>query len=238
MTTRITLQPAFILHTRPFQDTSLLIDLFTLDHGRITLIGKGARSPRSKIRGILQPFIPLLVSWSGKSELPILSKVETNGNNIFSLPGNILASGFYLNELLMRLLQKRDPHPEIFHAYSQAVGILPAAKPATIAPILRIFEKNLITHLGYGLQFNIDHLGINIESASKYMFKFGTGFVKLSNKATIEATSVSGATITALEQEKFLSSEQLHEAKTLLQLVLSQLLGNRPIKSRELWFNE
>src|SRR5207253_3115583 len=107
---RISLQPAFILHHRPFRETSVLLDVFSEEYGLVSLVAKGVRTHRSKLKALLQPFVPLLVSWQGKSELMNLVSAEAR-TTPFQLHGDCLLSGFYLNELLVRLLQKEDPHP-------------------------------------------------------------------------------------------------------------------------------
>ncbi len=149
MKSRVTLHPVFILHTRPFRDTSLLVDALTTEYGRISVLARGVRTARTPLRGILQPFVPLLMSWSGKGELVSMSKVEAVGLP-YSLQGKALISGFYLNELIMRLLHRYDPHPILYDAYQQA--LLGLQQKTTIELVLRLFEKCLLKELGYGLQ--------------------------------------------------------------------------------------
>src|SRR3989338_10559368 len=120
MTTRIDLQPAYVLHTQPFQNTSLLVDFFCLDHGRIRAVAKGARRPKSRTRALLQPFQPLLVTLAGRAELKTLTAVE-GSVNVFNLQGTRLFSGMYLNELLVRLLLFNEGHPELYQSYQQAI---------------------------------------------------------------------------------------------------------------------
>src|SRR4029079_13195722 len=120
---RVLLQPAFILHHRPFRETSVLLDVFSEEHGRISLVAKGVRTHRSKLKALLQPFVPLLASWQGKNELMNLVSVEANGPP-FQLCGDCLLSGFYVNELLVRLLQKQDPHPRLFSYYVSTLHAL------------------------------------------------------------------------------------------------------------------
>src|SRR5262245_46536737 len=117
---RITLQPAFILHARPYRDTSLLVDLLTLNHGRVHAVARSARGMRSRYKGLLQPFVPFLTSWTGKTDLVSLGCIESNGPPYF-LEGRSLLSGFYLNELLIRLLHRYDPHPELYKTYQLAL---------------------------------------------------------------------------------------------------------------------
>lgn len=236
MSTHIALQPAYVLHKRPFKDTSFLIDLFTANHGRLTVVGKGIRGPRSKLSGILQPFTPLLVSWSGKSELQTLSKAEANGTTHF-LSGNVMASGFYLNELITRVLHKHDPYPETFKIYEKS--LISLANENNISSLLRIFEKNLLKSLGYGLQLNVDQFGAAIEPTSKYIFKYGVGLTKIPDKIeeAPQKFALHGSSILALHNEKFGNNIERQEAQILLNIALAPLIGSKPIKSRELWVN-
>src|SRR5689334_15045703 len=119
----ILLQPAYILHTRAYRDTSLLLEVLTQDYGRVSLVARGVRNSRMRLRSILQPFIPLLLSMQGRSELKLLISAEMNGLSL-SLRGDCLLSGFYLNELLVRSLQKEDPHPELYILYQKTLNHL------------------------------------------------------------------------------------------------------------------
>jgi len=223
---RIILQPAFVLHTRSFRDSSLLVSLLTLHYGHITLLAKGVKS-RPQMRSLLSPFISLLVSWSGKGELPILSKAETEGRN-YNLVGTALLSGLYVNELLIKLLPPHDPHPNIYELYQQTLQKLPSDSQQIT---LRIFEKRLLIALGYGLQLNHEANGHAIDSHAFYYFKLGVGFIK-SEIHIGEFILFSGKTLLALQREQF-TSETLREAKKLLQMILQLILGNRVINAKD-----
>lgn len=225
---RVSLQPAFVLHTKCFRDTSVLINLFTLDYGCLTLIAHGARSAKSKLRGLLLPFIPLLVSWSGKTDLMSLSKVEANGLP-YDLCGNNLLSGFYLNELLVKLLAPHDPYPKIFTVYQDTLKCLQDSK--NIQTPLRLFEKQLINSIGYGLELIKDAHGQNIAADNYYCYEYGRGFVNATeNKINI----FSGKSLIALHNNELTDPVILNELKNLMRLILNYLLSDRPIKSREL----
>lgn len=226
---RVYLQPAFVLHMRHFRDTSLLVDLFTLQQGRITAIAHGAHRPKSMLRGFLSPFMPLLVSWSGKSDLVNLGKVEVDGS-VHGLYGVNLLSGFYLNELLMRFLHKYDSHPKIYSAYQQAVTDLQADKE--METVLRLFEKELLAEIGYGLQLVKDVNGDDILAEKQYSYIHEKGFVCNSSEDT--ANVFLGKNLLALYSEK-LDVVALKDAKRLMRLVFAHLLGDRPLKSRELF---
>lgn len=180
---------AYILHSRPYRETSLLLELFTCDHGRINVIAKGVRAPKAKARGLLQAFVPLLISCGGKGELLTLKTFEAFGTPL-NLQGRRLVSGFYLNELLMRLLHKEDAHPDIFDCYQNTLEQLNnfseekaiASTPEildtpvnstlkTLQTILRVFEKNLLKGIGYALQlFKEVETGKPIKEDTWYFF--------------------------------------------------------------------
>lgn len=223
--TRIILQPAFILHTRPYRDSSLLVSLLTLQHGHITVLAKGCKS-RPQIRALLSPFISLLVSWSGKGELPVLGQLESNGVS-YNLTGTALLSGIYVNELLIKLLPPHDPHPDVYALYQKTLQKLQHDSQHLA---LRIFEKRLLIALGYGLQFDKEANVDKINATSWYYFKSGVGFLK--SAAHIgEFELFSGKTLLALHYEQF-DSETIKDAKRLLQSVLQHVLGNKIINSK------
>lgn len=223
MKSRVTLHPIFILHTRPFRDTSLLIDALSMDYGRISLLARGVRTTKTKLRGILQPFVPLLISWSGNTELVSMSKVEPVGLP-YHLKAKALISGFYLNELIMRLLHRYDPHPNLYNAYQQALIGLQNSHSTEL--VLRLFEKCLLNELGYGLKSDLIAEGW-------YQFVPGRGLIQCS--ASSSEHIFSGKNLLALLKEVFDDAEVLRDAKRLMRLALQSLLGERVLKSRELF---
>lgn len=233
MSSRVTLEPAFVLHKRNYSDTSAILELFTLNHGRIALMARGVRSQRSKSKSLITPFAHLLVSWSGKSELPTLSKIEPNGAACF-LANNYLPHGMYLNELLIRLLQKNDPQPQIYQSYQQTLVNL-THTDANDQLMLRMFEKQLLTDIGYGIQFNYATDGELVESNAHYTFKFGNGFTK-SIDSPDHPNIFSGSSLLALHHNQLTNATEYRDAKRLMRQILDTVLGNRPIKSRELFF--
>lgn len=232
---RIALQPAFILHHRPYRETSVLLDLFTRDHGRVSAIARGVRQARSKWRSILQPFIPLMVSWQGRSELMTLSAAEPNGPTI-SLQGECLLSGLYLNEILLRLLQKHDPHPELYTIYHETLLELRSSRLEQ--KILRLFEKKLLDELGYGLQLTQEVLsGQSLQADKYYRFHPEHGF-ELWNSEELSVLPVnvfSGKSLLALAVEQLDDAVCLRDAKRLMRLALTPLLGQGKIHSRRLF---
>lgn len=227
--TRVVLQPAFVLHSKPYRDTSLLVELFTQQYGRLTIIGRGVRGKRSKSRGLFSPFLPLLVSFGGKTDLQTLQHIEAKSIS-YNLNGHMLLSGFYLNELLIRLLQRHDPHPNIFQAYQQTLAVLANSKNPEHA--LRLFEKYLLIDLGYGLQLNHTLDNEIVLANEKYIFEFGSGLKKA--KAN-EPNNFLGQSLLALQAETLTTQEEFRDAKRLLRSVLAVLLGNKPLKCRELF---
>jgi DNA repair protein RecO (recombination protein O) len=224
---RVILQPAFVLHARPFRDTSLLIDLFTLNHGIIGVIAKGARGPKSKLRGLLLPFVPLLVSWSGKTDLYSLGKAETCQIN-YNLTGNRLISGFYLNELLIKLLHRHDPHPNLFSTYQKTLTALNQSSNIQIA--LRLFEKQLLSEIGYGLTLTKDLNNQEIINHETYYYLHEQGFVRSHEE---QQQLVSGNSLLALHSGQFNDATALREVKILLRAIITKLL-DRPLKTPEL----
>lgn len=227
----VELQPAFVLHTRRYRETSLIVELFTPSYGRVGLVAKGARSAKSMRKALLQPFSVLRVSWIAQGELGTLTTVEREDSPV-ELDGRALACGFYLNELLTRLLTRHDPHPQLFHCYVATLNRI-VAKPEQ-APALRIFEKRLLEEIGYGL--NLDHdvaSGAPIQSQLRYHYRMeqGPAAVDVGDEAH---AGISGRTLIALHNEQSLDPDQLREARRLLQWALQHYLGDRPMKSREL----
>ena len=175
MTHRIDLTPTYILHSRPFRNTSLLIELFSKEFGRFGAVARNARGIKSRYRGQLQVFTPLLISWSGLHELKTLGAVELNGMPI-PLNHEPLFCAFYLNELLMRLLHKDDPHPTLFDLYHHS--LLRLADRESIPIILRLFEKKLLDELGYGLPLKFEaKTRDKIHPNRFYRYEHQSGFI-------------------------------------------------------------
>ena len=224
---RISLNPAFVLHHRDYRETSLLLDVLTQDHGRISLVARGVRTSRSKLRPLLQPFAPLLMSWSGKTELMTLQTVEAQGLAI-PLKGECLFSGFYLNELLTRTLQKQDPNPRLYTIYQET--LLKLATPTLQQKFLRLFEKKLLEELGYGLplkEFNPDQY---------YRYYPEQGFVVCErNDHDQSSFAFSGKNLSAFAKEELETEEILQDAKRLMRMALTPLLGSQPLQSRKMF---
>ncbi len=230
---RVSLQPAFVLHQRPYRETSVILDLFTLDYGRIAAVARGVRQRNSRLRALLQPFTPLVVSWQGKGEMVTLITTEAQGHPQ-RLMGNCLLSGLYLNELLMRVLQKHDPHPQLYTIYQNTLLELQGShlKQKT----LRLFEMRLLEELGYGLQLKQEATREHALLPEKYYRYHSEHGFELCLDACAGMVSVySGKSLLALAAENLDDEESLRDAKRLMRQVLTPLLGAHKINSRQLF---
>jgi DNA repair protein RecO (recombination protein O) len=230
---RIALQPAFVLHQRPYRETSRIVELFTRDHGRVSVFARGTRSARkgySALGSILQPFNRLLLSWSGRGEAGQLTHAEFDGE-FKDMPPAQLVSAFYLNELLMKLFARHDTHPDVFSLYASAVDALKEAESAPA--VLRIFEKRLLDAIGYGLSLERDAVsGEPIAADRAYHYRLEYGPVVCGGVA--EGTLVlSGAALQALAREQLDDAETCNQLRVLTRAVLDRVLDGRELKTRQ-----
>ena len=166
-------EPAFVLHVYPYRETSAIVEAFTPSVGRVAMVARGARRPRSELRGLLQGFQPLLLSWSGQHELKTLHKAEWRGG-LPLVGGSALLCGFYLNELLLKLLPREDPHPRLFVDYEAALADLAAGREQ--AAVLRRFEVRLVAELGYALPLVREaDSGAPVDPSTRYHYAFDRG---------------------------------------------------------------
>ena len=231
---RVALQPAYILHSRAYRDSSALLEVFTAEHGRISLVARGARRKgRGGTPGArLQPFTPLLLSFSGRSELKALGASETVGRPRV-LHAQRLFSGLYLNELLVRLLHRHDPHPRLFACYDATLDALAGIEP--VDDVLRQFEFNLLGELGYGFSLDLDGLsGEALCPECWYYYHPDWGLVRDDAARGPSPRAFCGADLLAMATGGF-GGPARATAKRLLRLVLSMHLGDRPLHSRELF---
>lgn len=226
---------SYILHTRLFRDTSAILECFTSDHGLVSMVARGARKPRSRLYGLIQPFIALQLSWIGRGELKTLTQIEAQ-NYSPRLAGEKIALGFYLNELLIRLLNHFDPHPVLFSDYNDAISALSLAQSSNKQQrILRHFEKKLLAELGYGLDLTMEgRTGEKISPELLYCYEPSIGMIEVSADPSAKV-AISGASVMALHQEEYENETQLREAKNLMRFVLAHYLGNKPLHSRKLF---
>ena len=226
------LSPGWVLHRRPYRNTSLLLEVFCSDHGRFGMVARGAQRPKSMVKGLLQPFQPLLLAWTGKGELMTLAAAEADGSGWPGLPPRRLLSGFYLNELLMRLLPRHEPYPELFDSYRSALYELAAEHDEQA--VLRRFELQLLAGIGYGLQLTSDSDGRPIDPQGGYDYIADTGTCRRNAGDTVRGVAVTGHTLLALADGRFDEPEVLAEAKRLTRYVLTGQLQDRPLKTRDL----
>ena len=223
---RVWLAPAYVLHQYAYRDTSRIVEVFTSNHGRITLFARGANGPKSALRGVLRPFQRMLVSWSGKGEACQLLTAETDGV-ITSLAPQRLMSGFYLNELLLKLTQRCDPHPEIFYSYAWCIQAL--CDGELEEPTLRRFEKRLLHDLGYGLELAKTAEGSPVEPGRYYRFALESG----PRPCVAEAPgAVYGQSLADLQAESFGDARSLRDAKRVLRSAIDVCLEGRSLRSR------
>lgn len=223
------LQPAYILHARAYRETSLLLDAFTRDHGRVGLIARGVRGARGQAtRAVLQPLQPLLLAWRGQGELWTLSASEPAGAAL-ALRGDALLSGFYLNELLMRLLPRHDPQVALFWRYAACVNALAAGEPAGWQ--LRRFERDLLDAVGYGLELSSDAQdGEPLRAEQRYRFDPESGPSRVHGEHA-NSGSISGAALIALRDDVAPGAVELRELRRLMRGVLLHHLGGRELRS-------
>lgn len=225
------LQRAFVLHRREYSESSLLVDFFTENNGRITLLAKGARRPKSPLKALLQPFTPLLLRWSGKGELKTLTQAEAVSMTLPMIP-MALYSGFYVNEVLARVLENQTAYQELFHHYLHCVTKL-ATTPESLEPTLRTFEFQVLKALGYGVDFmHCIATGEEVDPKMWYQFRENEGFM-----ASLLQNNLSflGKDLLAFEALDFSEKSTQQAAKRFTRVALKPYLGSQPLKSRELF---
>jgi DNA repair protein RecO (recombination protein O) len=223
-------EPAFVLHAYPYRETSAIVEAFTPSVGRVAMVARGARRPRSELRGLLQGFQPLLLSWSGQHELKTLHKAEWRGG-LPLVGGSALLCGFYLNELLLKLLPREDPHPRLFADYEAALADLAAGREQ--AAVLRRFEVRLVAELGYALPLVREaDSGAPVDPSTRYHYAFDRGPRRTSPEPGVKWPLVRGATLLALADDHYPDAETANEAKRLMREVLDHYLEQRGVESR------
>ena len=222
-------EQGYVLHTYPYKETSLIIEAFTRRFGRVALLARGARRPRSALRGMLLAFYPLRFSWSASAELGTLTGAEWSGG-LRALEGVGLMCGFYLNELLLRMLPRDDAHEQLFDAY--AVSLERLSRGESHAPVLRAFERRLLAELGYALMLDRDAAsGAPIDPAQRYVYEGDRGPVAVNGAFTSE-TTVSGRTLLDVLRDDYAREETRDEARTLMRTLISQRLGGQTLHTR------
>lgn len=229
---QVHLQAAYVLHRRAYRETSFLVELLTRDYGRLTVVAKGARTSKSPWQGILQPFIPLVVSWTGKSELMTLTQAETV-EQYSVLSGDCLFAGFYINELVMALLEKWDAHPAFYDYYHKTMKNLRCE--ILEEKLLRAFEKFLLSDMGYGFLSKSDSNALCEDKYYRFIPEQGFVMSELGGEVKAKDYIFSGASLLAIANEEWEGEQTLRDAKRLSRMILTSLLGARTIHSRRLF---
>ena len=231
---RVETELAYILHKRAFRDTSQIIDVFTREHGRISLMSRGSRGAKSKTGGLLQLFRPLLIGWQGRGEMPFLNSVEMAEIKAPVLSGKSQISAMYVNELLVYLLHKNDVHKDVFDQYHACLYAL--KENENIELVLRLFEKELLQQLGFGLNLTVDaDSGDPVREDADYAYHFEHGPVLCDRGRQIQNPILSGASLIAFDQNEIILQQHRSEIKQLMRYVLAGHLGHKKLKSRELF---
>lgn len=227
-------QPAYVLHSYPFRETSLIVEVFTRDFGRMALLARGARRPRAAIRGLLMGFQPLELGWAGKGEVLTLMKAEWQGGQPL-LAGEALFCGYYLNELLMHLLPREDAHERLFARYAEMLQRLAADPAGKVREAdLRCFEKALLQELGYGLMLEHDAAGQPVEGEAFYTYRMEQGAVRLEHDMAA-AQVVRGKTLLDLAAEDFSDPRTRVEAKALMRTLMAYYLAGKELETRKIF---
>ena len=232
MATSRTQEPAWLLHSTPYRETSLIVDLFTREHGRIAAVAKGAKRPRSALRAVLLQFQPLLATWTGARELRTLTGAEWTGG-LPAPQGDALLCAFYLNELLMRLLPREDAHPALYDAYEQALREL-SEGGAPADETLRRFEWLLLRETGYAPDLDHDAANRPIDPGRGYAWQPASGFVAAEPDEAGPGRIYSGATLRELAAGRFESAASRTQAKYLTRAILAHHLDGAVLNTRQI----
>jgi DNA repair protein RecO (recombination protein O) len=220
-----------VLHSYPWRETSLVVEALSRDHGRVALVARGAKRPTSQFRGLLSPFNPLSLAWSGRNDIKTLVRVDWLGG-MQPLRGDALLAAFYANELLVRLLARLDPHESLFGGY---VALLEAlSHPGRHDAALRAFELDLLQDIGYAVPLDRCADGEPIEPGARYAFGVGQGAQRLEHGDPDEGGVVSGRTLLAMAARDFTDERVAAEAKSVLRRVIRYHLGAKPLNTRRI----
>jgi DNA repair protein RecO (recombination protein O) len=226
---QVLLEAGFVLHQRPYRNTSQLLECVTAAHGRVGLVARGSRRASSRQRAVLQPFIPLRLSWVRRGDLGRLTHVEASGPALELAAFGLLA-GYYVNELLLRLLARGDSNAEVFSCYTRCLAQL--AVGGTVARALRFYELDLLRALGYGLELDAEaDTGSPLRSDAAYIFELEGG-ARAVDAAGADEDVYSGRDLISLRERELHDDAALRAAQRLLGRALREHLGDRPLRSR------
>jgi DNA repair protein RecO (recombination protein O) len=232
MTHRVQLQPSFLLHRRPFRDSSQLLEVFSLEYGRVSLVARGVSRRRrgGALASLLQPFRPLLLSYAGRGELATLTGAEAAGNKLAAPTGERLFSALYINELLTRLLHRHEAHAALFAAYGRTLEALSSKDP--VAAALRRFELELLDELGYGVELEREsRSGMSLEPGTLYRVDPEIGVCEAVEVRERDRELFGGEALLAIAQGR-VDGPFASDAKRLTRLLLAPHLGTEPLRSR------
>jgi DNA repair protein RecO (recombination protein O) len=225
-------QPAHVLHSYPFRETSLVLETFTRDHGRVALIARGARRPRSGLRSVLLAFQPLLVSWTGRGELRTLVAAERSGAHA-PLKARALICGFYLNELLLKLLARDDPHERLYAIYCDTLAAMGQAGDQ--AAMLRRFELSLLSELGYAVVLDREAAsGSPIIAGRNYVYVVERGPLAADRPDAAKGVELTGQTLLDMQRGDFARGATQQQSKLLMRTLISHYLGHQVLHTRQL----
>jgi DNA repair protein RecO (recombination protein O) len=226
-------EPAYLLHSYPFKETSLVVEAFSRNFGRVGLVAKGARRPGSALRGVLMAFQPLLLYWSGRSELHLLQRAEWQSGRP-QMAGIALICGFYLNELVLKLTRRDDPHVEIYDAYEDALAGLRTER--SHGAVLRRFERRMLAGLGYGLALTRDAGDQPIDAAASYVYLPESGAQRPSavREPGDGPPLVSGKTLLDMARDDYSDPVTAQESKAVMRSVINHHLGGQVLHTRQL----
>ncbi len=227
-------QPGFVLHTYPYSESSVIVETFTRAHGRVPLLAKGAKRPGSTLRGALLQFQQVGFSWTGKGDLRNLVRAEWLGG-IPVLNPKALLCGFYLNELILKLVERDDPHERLFDHYATALTGL--ASGAREAQVLRVFELQLLREIGYAVNLGVDaSTGEKIDPSARYAYEVESGLRRMSPDESAER-ELSGAAALAIENGDFGNPQVANQAKHLMRSLIDHHLNGRRIATRQIFMS-
>lgn len=236
-TVRHEAERAFVLHSYPYRETSLIVEAFSRNHGRVALVARGARRPRSALRGVLMAFQPLLLTWGGRSELRTLHKAEWQGG-LSGLTGRGLLCGFYLNELMLKLLARDDPHETLYDTYAATLAAL--AGSANHAVTLRRFEQQLLKEAGYALTLDRDSAsGEPVRAECDYEYVIDRGPVRCLRVSDVGGSDenrleLSGQTLLDMARDDYSSAVTQQQSKALMRALIDHYLGDQALNTRQL----
>ncbi|MGS0621666.1 DNA repair protein RecO [Ralstonia sp. VS2407] len=230
--TRVAAQPAFVLHSYPYRETSLIIDVFTPDYGRMALVAKGAKRPHSALRAVLQTFQPLSLSWSGRGDVRTLTRAEWVGG-MLPLGGEGLLSGFYLNELLVKFVAREDGHPVLFAHYVETLNKLAHGEPAAFT--LRAFERVLLRETGFAAQLDRCIDGEPVQADAEYVYHPERGIRRTLQSDPSSWPVLRGQTLIDMERDDYASRPTTaQQSRSLMRFLLHYHLHGTPLSTRQI----